>query len=178
MFNLISSLINLNASLANKARAVLAYDEALALHKDKHYRQALPLMIEASELGNAQAMSVLGTMYLMGQGVEEGGGQAIVCLQRAIDAGFEGAISVLGMAYATGKGGVGRDIVKARQMLDYCAKKGDEQSGRMLSMIDAGEGILSPGDGNGHTRSRRNSEVSAVREHSRAGQSREFEFAR
>lgn len=120
----------------------MAYDEALVFHKVKDYKQALPLMIEASELGNPQAMSLLGTMYLMGYGVHEDGQQAINWLQRSIECGYEGAISVLGMAYATGKAGVKIDIQKAREMLGACAERGDEQSARMLSMMDAGEGMF------------------------------------
>lgn len=128
--------------LANKARSVMAYDEALAFYTAKKFKEALPLMIEAAELGNAQAMSILGTMYLMGQGVHEDGKQAVKWLQRSIDSGFEGAISVLGMAYATGKGGIAADIEKAQEMLGYCAEKGDEQSARMLSMMKNGDGMF------------------------------------
>lgn len=142
MLKFIANLIHLNSALAGKARAVMAYDEALALHEKKAYTQALPLMIEASELGNAQAMSLLGTMYLMGHGVREDGVQAVSWLNRSIDGGFEGAISVLGMAYATGKAGVKIDIPKAREMLSKCAENGDEQSARMLAMMDRGEGMF------------------------------------
>jgi hypothetical protein len=51
----------------------MAYDEALSFYGVKVYKNALPLMIEASELCNHQAMSILGTMSLMGQGVSEDG---------------------------------------------------------------------------------------------------------
>ena len=120
----------------------MAYDEAQVFYRAQEYKQALPLMVEASELGNPQAMSILGTMYLMGHGVKEDGQQAVTWLQKSIDAGFDGAISVLGMAYATGKAGVPIDISKARVMLTICAEKGDEQSARMLSMMDRGEGMF------------------------------------
>ena len=63
MLSFLKNLINLNVALANKARSVMAYDEALAFKEAKDYKHALPLLIEASELGNAQAMSILGTMY-------------------------------------------------------------------------------------------------------------------
>ena len=120
----------------------MAYDEAMVFYRAKDFKQALPLMTEASELGNAQAMSILGTMYLMGEGVKEEGLQAIVWLQRSIDAGFVDATSVLGMAYATGKAGVKIDIPKARKMLAYSAENGDKQSARMLSMMDRGDGMF------------------------------------
>ena len=142
MLKLISNLINLNAALACKARSLIAHEEAMVFYSTKNFKEALPLMIEASELGNAEAMSILGSMYLMGTGVKEDGLLAVNWLQRSVDAGFEDAISVLGMAYATGKAGVKIDVQKAREMLTYCADKGNEQSARMLSMMDRGDGMF------------------------------------
>lgn len=142
MFQLIKNLLTLNTALLTKARSITAYDEALAFRNAKEHAKALPLMVEASELGNVQAMAVLGSIFLLGQGVKEDGKQAVSWLQKSIDGGYEGAISVLGMAYATGKAGVKIDIPKARKMLSYAAKKGDEQSGRMLEMMDKGEGMF------------------------------------
>jgi TPR repeat protein len=99
-------------------------------------------MREASELGNPRAMSLLGTMYLMGQGVREDGVQAERWLKQAIEGGHDDAASVLGMAYATGKAGVKIDLDKAIPMLTEAADNGDEQSARMLGMIERGEGMF------------------------------------
>jgi TPR repeat protein len=46
------------------------------------------------------------------------------------------------MAYATGKAGVKIDVQKAREMLTYCAENGNEQSARMLSMMERGDGMF------------------------------------
>jgi TPR repeat protein len=142
MFKFIRNLINLNALLAHKTRAIIAYNEGMVFYEAKDFRQALPLMAEASDLGNSQAMLILGTMYLLGEGVKEDGRLAVLWLQRAIDEGVDDAISVLGMAYATGKAGVQIDLPMARKMLTSCAENGDEQSARMLSMIENGEGMF------------------------------------
>jgi uncharacterized protein len=142
MLKLISNLLALNTALAGKVRSIQAFDEGLALHETSEFKTALPLMREASELGNTQAMSILGSMYLLGQGVREDGVQAEHWLKKAIEGGFEGAISVLGMAYATGKAGIKIDIEKATEMLTFAADRGDEQSVRMLSMIEKGEGMF------------------------------------
>lgn len=142
MFKLISNLLSLNVALGNKLRSVTAFDEAMAYHGQNDFKQALPLMIEASELGNPEAMSLLGTMYLFGQGTKEDGRLAEQWLQRSIDGGYEGSVSVLGMAYATGAAGIRIDIPKAREMLTFAAGKGDEQSARMLGMMDRGEGVF------------------------------------
>lgn len=142
MFQTIKNLFALNGALLGKARSITAYTEALAYQDAKEHDKALPLMIEAAELGNVQAMSVLGSMYLLGKGAKEDGRLAVAWLQKAIDGGFEDAVSVLGMAYATGKAGVKIDIPKAREMLIFAAERGDEQSARMLEMMDKGEGMF------------------------------------
>jgi TPR repeat protein len=139
MFKFLGNLI---AAVANKARSDVAFDEAMEFYDLKDYKQALPLLSEASELGNAEAMSLLGTMYLMGEGVKENGEKAEYWLQNSIEGGYEGAISVLGMAYATGAAGIKIDINKARELLSQSATQGDEQSVRMLSMIEKGEGMF------------------------------------
>lgn len=142
MLKFIQNLINLNGALARKIRAMQAYDEGLALHGAEEYAKALPLIKEAAELGHDSAMTLYGTMLLLGQGVKEDGEQAEIWLKQAVDAGHEGAISVLGMAYATGKAGCRRDVELGRKLLMRSAEGGDKQSRRMLEMMDKGEGIF------------------------------------
>jgi uncharacterized protein len=142
MFKVLQYLISLNGALLAKARSAKLCEEALALYEAKEYRKAFPLMKEAAELGSLQAMSILGSMYLLGRGVPENGAQAVKWLKQAVDAGFDGAVSVLGMAYATGSAGIRIDIPLARRMLTRAAEKGDQQSARMLEMMDKGEGMF------------------------------------
>lgn len=123
--------------MLNKIRASQIYDEALSFHSAKEFLKALPFMQEASALGHPQAMSILGTMYLLGQGVKEDGRQAEFWLKKSIDAG-----SILGMAYATGKAGVKIDFEKANSLLTKAAESGDHQSAKMLEMMHKGEGIF------------------------------------
>lgn len=129
-------------ALYSKTKADTIYHEAISLHQQKNYKAAAPLMIQAAELGKPEAMTVLGSMYLLGQGVKEDGQKAVHWLQKAIDARYEGAVSILGMAYATGKAGVKIDIHKAREMLTAAAKNGDEKSSKMLEMMAKGEGVF------------------------------------
>lgn len=142
MFKFIQYLINLNGAIVGKIRAMQAYDEGLALHGADEYAKAFPLIKEAAELGHDAAMTVYGSMLLLGQGVKEDGEHAEIWLKRAVDAGYEDAISVLGMAYATGKAGCRRDVELGRKLLSRSAEAGDEQSRRMLEMMDKGEGIF------------------------------------
>jgi len=142
MLKFIQSLMDLNVVLLAKAKSATIYDEALALYVAKDYTSALPLMKEAAALGSLPAMSMLGTMYLMGRGTAENGVDAERWLKKAVDGGFEGAISVLGMAYATGSAGIEVNTSLARQLLTQAAEKGESQSARMLEMMDKGEGMF------------------------------------
>jgi hypothetical protein len=142
MLNFIKQLVGINGVLLGKIRAVQAFDEALALRDDHKYKDAIPLLVESAELGNERAMSILGAALLMGEGTPENGREAVRWLEKSIELGYEPSISVLGMAYATGKAGVTIDIPKATEMLTHAADRGDEQSARMLSMIEKGEGMF------------------------------------
>jgi hypothetical protein len=142
MIKLISNLLSLNVVLANKLRSIKAFEEGLAFNDAGECKRAFPLMLEASELGHEKAMCLLGTMYLMGQGIAENGREALRWLEKSRELGYEESISVLGMAYATGKAGIKIDLVKGREMLAHAAERGDQQSARMLGMIDRGEGMF------------------------------------
>lgn len=142
MIKLISNLLSLNVVLANKLRSIKAFEEGLAFNDAGEFKKAFPLMLEAAELGHEKAMCLLGTMYLMGQGIAENGREALRWLEMSRELGYEESISVLGMAYATGKAGIKIDLAKGREMLTYAAERGDEQSARMLGMIDRGEGMF------------------------------------
>jgi TPR repeat protein len=110
MLQFIRQLIDLNSALLTKARSATKYDEALALYEAKEYSKAFPVMKEAAELGSLPAMSILGSMYLLGRGAREDGVEAERWLKQAVEGGYEGAISVLGMAYATGSAKIRTDI--------------------------------------------------------------------
>lgn len=142
MLNFIKTLIGYNTLVAGKIRAIQIFEEALAFNDASEYKKAFPLLKEAAELGHEKAMCLLGSQYLLGQGTPENGVEAIRWLERSRELGYEESISVLGMAYATGKAGVKIDLEKGREMLAYAAEQGDEQSARMLGMIERGEGMF------------------------------------
>lgn len=142
MIKLIGNLLSLNVALGNKLRSMKAFEEGLAFNDAGEYRKAFPLMLEASELGHEKAMCLLGSMYLMGQGIAENGCEALRWLEKSRELGYEESISVLGMAYATGKAGIKIDLAKGREMLAHAAERGEAQSARMLGMIDRGEGMF------------------------------------
>ena len=139
---LVSKLGAYADSLQNKAKAVQLYDEALAYYSAKKYRNAFPVMREAAQLGEKNAMALLGSMYLMGQGTYENGEEALKWLHKAVASGQTDAVGVLGMAYATGKGKVKKNKKLALEFLNKAAEHGDQQSVKMLDMIQKKEGMF------------------------------------
>lgn len=138
----VSKLESYVESLQNKSRATQLYDEALAHYSSKKFRNAFPIMREAAQLGEENAMAVLGSMYLLGQGTYENGEEALKWLHKAVDAGQTDAVGVLGMAYATGKAKVKKDKKLAIEFLNKAAEFGDQKSVKMLDMIKKKEGMF------------------------------------
>lgn len=142
MLKIVQHLLDLSSAVLKKNQADELFDEALVYYQAKDYKKALPLMTEAAELGSLHAMSILGSMYLLGNGVSENGVEAERWLKLAVEGGYEDAVSVLGMAYATGKAGIKVNLRLAREMLMAAADNGDQQSVRMLDMMDNGKGMF------------------------------------
>lgn len=132
----------MNVALAGKAKGVTLYNDAMTLCEDRRYRDALPLLRQAAELSNADAMAQLGAMHMLGQGTPENNRDAVPWLEMAIRAGHKSAVGTLGMLLATGKGGVPRDMGRAVLLMKQAAAEGDSQSTRMLEMIEKGEGMF------------------------------------
>jgi TPR repeat protein len=70
----------------------------------RDYAQAFPLLQQAAEAGNAEAMNQLGELYRYGRGVSQDYGQARRWFQRAADAGNVWAMVNLGWLYENGRG--------------------------------------------------------------------------
>jgi len=139
---LLSKLVAYAESLQNKSKAIQLYDVALAYYSSKKYRNAFPLMRESAQLGDKNAMAILGSMYLLGQGTYENGEESLKWLHKAVDAGQTDAIGVLGMAYATGVAKVKKDKKLALEFLNKAAELGDQKSVKMLSMMQKKEGMF------------------------------------
>lgn len=139
---LIAKLWSYVERIENKEKATQLYDEALAHYKIQKYRNAFPPMKEAALLGEKNAMALLGSMILLGQGTYENGEDALKWLHKAVDAGQTDALGILGMAYATGKGKVKRDMKLALEYLNNAAQLGDQKSIKMLEIIRKKEGMF------------------------------------
>ncbi|MDZ4295163.1 MAG: hypothetical protein U1C47_24965 [Hydrogenophaga sp.] len=142
MLNFLKTLLGLNNLLAAKIKGQQAYDEGIALREAGNLKDGYLLILEASELGNENAMAILGSIYLLGEGAAEDGQEAVRWLEKSIELGCEDSISLLGMALVTGKAGVKFDLGRGRKMLEHAAERGDEQSARMLDAMDRGVGMF------------------------------------
>ena len=125
-----------------RINAIKIYDHALAFYSAKDFAKALPLMREAAELEHVDAMSLYGSMLLLGYGTKENGSEAEKWLLRGAHTGNSNAIALLGMAFATGKAGFPRDMALGRRYLTEAAQKGDEKSQEMLRLMDQRSGIF------------------------------------
>lgn len=142
MFQLLKSLLGLNAVLAAKLKGQQLFDEGTALRDAGKLKEGYLLMRQSAEHGNKNAMAILGSIYLLGEGVKENGAEAVRWLEKSIEFGNEDSKSLLGMALVTGKAGVKQDMERGRQLLEHAAAQGDEQSVRMLDAMDKGLGMF------------------------------------
>lgn len=142
MLNFIKNLVGLNSLLAKKINAQQAYNEGVALREAGDFVGGYPLILQSAELGDENAMAILGSIYLLGEGAKENGTEAVRWLEKSVELGCEDSISLLGMALVTGKAGVKRDLERGRKLLEHAAENGDEQSERMLEAMNKGVGIF------------------------------------
>jgi TPR repeat protein len=144
MLKFIGNLINLNVMLTGKARAFIAYDEAEAFCRAKDFKQALPLMIEASDLGNAHATVQAAMMFLKGQGATCDWHRASEYLALAIARGVPDVHLILGMVFGIGGYGLKRNPEKAKfHLAQAAAVDADLDAVQMLTMLRKKQGVFS-----------------------------------
>ena len=80
--------------------------------EEKDYAKALPLLRQAAEAGNADAMVDLGRMYARGLGIEENDTQAVSWFRKAAEQNHAGGQYWMGVMYRFGEG-VTRDYTQA-----------------------------------------------------------------
>ncbi len=67
----LKSLLGLNAVLATKLNGQQLFDEGSALRDAGKLAEGYSLILQSAEHGNENAMAVLGSIYLLGEGKEE-----------------------------------------------------------------------------------------------------------
>jgi uncharacterized protein len=110
------------------------YVAALDAHKDGRHDEALPVIREAAQAGDLDAMTILSTMYLRGQGTVADAQAAERWARRAAEAGKADAQFVLGWMYTQGVGVV-VNREEGLKWLRAAATQGDRQALQLLEML-------------------------------------------
>ena len=108
------------------AREKLAGDALMQANQavqNKNFTDAARWYRTSADNGNASAMTVLGQLYVNGQGVTKDVGEGLRWLRLAADQGDVESMNDLGRAYATGLG-VAKDCAMAKRWLDLSAAGG------------------------------------------------------
>lgn len=142
LFEQIKALVNMNSLLMRAVHVDEQYENALAEHLAGRHQQAFALAKPLADAGHLPAQNLLGTMYLLGQGVQESGSEALFWLNKAYSGGYKEAAAILGMALVTGKAGMPINMEKGKNLLAEAVGFGDADAQLMLNMIEAKQGIF------------------------------------
>jgi TPR repeat protein len=102
--------------------AQLTEDNAYAAYQRGYFIEAFALATELASKGDAQAMTMLGHLYSVGQGVRQDLPRAAQWYQLGADRGDREAQVALGLFYLAGTG-VKQDKSKARDLFELAAKQ-------------------------------------------------------
>ena len=137
MRNFISSILSL-AALAGCANPIEdAYTKGIHAYTAQNYTEAEKWIRQSAEAGHVDGMAIMGTMYLLGRGVDKNGNQAEYWLRKAANAGKIDAQSMLGIMYASGNG-VPKNVQEGLRWLEPAAQAGDMQARQMLTILKTG----------------------------------------
>jgi len=143
MLSLIKNLMGLNVLLAGKIQADRLYGEAEALMAAGEFKSALPIMKQASDVGNKYAPVHVAMMLLKGQGTPPSWSEAVKYLELAIARGNPNVHITLGMIHGIGGYGLKRDQKNAEYHLSQCITADNDPAGeQMLAMLIKHQGVF------------------------------------
>ena len=118
---LILTLISIN-SFSQKAEEL--NEQSKKLIEQQKFEEAIPILKQAAELGNAESQYNLGYCYRAGVGIEQNITKGIEWFAKSAEQGFNDGIYQMMMAYGNGDG-VEQDPNKAFEFALKCANSGD-----------------------------------------------------
>ncbi|MDJ0738710.1 MAG: tetratricopeptide repeat protein [Gammaproteobacteria bacterium] len=121
---------------ASAGHADAQYLLGYILDKAGQNQDAMVHYQSAFDNGNSEAAVELGTMYLLGDGVDKDLETGRGWFEKAAAAGNNRALVVLGKAYLDGDLGVTPDAARARELLGRAADNGSETAGTLLESLD------------------------------------------
>ncbi len=99
------------------------YDAGFKAYQRGDYATALRIFRQLAEQGKADAQTLMGFMYELGQSVKQDYGEAVKWFRKAADQGDAVAQAKLGIMYSEGWG-VTQDYVQAHMWYNLSAAKG------------------------------------------------------
>ncbi len=129
---------------AFRAKTADLYKDALiVLQYDQYADLAARLMRPLAEQGYADAQTMYGAMFMVGNGVAQDDKKAAYWFRLAAQQGAAGAQDSLGMAYEDGQG-VPKDPVRALMWRDLATESGDRYASRYAKERDKLASKLTP----------------------------------
>jgi TPR repeat protein len=108
--------------------------DGYAAYKSGDYRNAARLLKVPAKRGDAKAQHMLGTLYLLGQGVDYNEQEAFRWCRLAAEEGYLEAQYQLGLMYLKGEG-VDESDGTAIQWLSQASRAGHKQASRVLEYV-------------------------------------------
>ena len=134
-----SDIKNLSSSnklqeTVNQMQGEKLFKRALALIAENNYTEALPILEQATNLGNAEAMCTLGELYAEGKVVANDVQKSYEYYSQAAQKEHPQAQYQLGMCFLAGKG-VSTDMQQAQQWIEKAAQNGYPEALKVLKRM-------------------------------------------
>ncbi|WP_315013185.1 hypothetical protein [Capnocytophaga leadbetteri] len=118
----------------NQMQGEELFKRALALIAQNNYTEALPILEQATNLGNAEAMCTLGELYAEGKVVANDVQKSYEYYSQAAQKEHPQAQYQLGMCFLAGKG-VSTDMQQAQQWIEKAAQNGHPEALKVLKRM-------------------------------------------
>ena len=118
----------------NQMQGEELFKRALSLIAQNNYTEALPILEQAANLGNAEAMCTLGELYAEGKVVANDVQKSYEYYSQAAQKEHPQAQYQLGMCFLGGKG-VSTDIQQAQQWIEKAAQNGYPEALKVLKRM-------------------------------------------
>lgn len=132
-----SSSSNKLQEAVNQMQGEELLKQALSLTAQNNYTEALPILEQAANLGNAEAMCTLGKLYAEGKGVDNNIQKSYEYYSQAAQKEHPQAQYQLGMYFLGGKG-VSADVQQAQQWIEKSAQNGYPEALEILKRMGIG----------------------------------------
>lgn len=118
----------------NQMQGEKLFKQALSLITQNNYTEALPILEQATNLGNAEAMCTLGELYAEGKVVANDVQKSYEYYSQAAQKEHPQAQYQLGMCFLGGKG-VSTDMQQAQQWIEKAAQNGYPEAIKVLKRM-------------------------------------------